>query len=79
MWHSLTRHSALFCTRVGIKQPWQLFEGLASFSAAQANGVLSTEPDSQLQPCVCVCGRCQPWHTVCGLPVCVLNAEIRVN
>lgn len=56
---------ALFCIRVGIKQAWQLFEGLASFSAAWANGVLSTEPDSQLQLCVCVC--------VCA-SVCVMQA-----
>lgn len=30
--------------------------------------------------CVCLCvGECTLWHTVCGLPVCVLNAEVHVN
>lgn len=90
--HHLTKLSffffslpALFCIRVGIKQAWQLFEGLASFSAAWANGVLSTEPDSQLQLCVCVCAfvrlcvSCKPWHTVCGPPVCVPDADVHVN
>lgn len=29
--------------------------------------------------CVCLCVSCKLWHTVCGLPVCVLDADVRVN